>query len=317
MWLVYSLLAAFSFGIRGILYQWTSRKPADQNLMLFGVFFMGAVSSLLLAVAFGQQWTPAAWAGCLMGVCSFVGNGAMYRGYAVGKASLVAVLTAMPPVVVALLAFVMWGEALTPWQTAAFFIIVAGVVLIRYASDLSLSDLQGLKWGLLALFAFGFNDITSKQAMRWEADIYPVMFSMFATGSLLFGFIWKRQRRHPVDELPRPNTAEQTDVTPAPASAAEPADDRPHSSAGGAKPWRPLPTFAWGMLVGLTNVSGMAFILQGFAVGVTGLVSAVAALNVLIILLYARLFLKEKFNLRELAGIACSAAGVMILHLAG
>jgi len=319
MWLFYSLLAAFSFGIRGILYQWTSRKPADQNLMLFGVFFMGAVGSLLFAFVYGQQWTPAAWAGCLMGVWSFVGNAAMYRGYAVGKASLVAVLTALPPVVVALLAFALWGETLTPWQTIAFFVIVTGVVLIRYASDLSLGDLKGLHWGMLALFAFGFNDITSKQSMRWEADIYPVMFLMFATGSLLFGLIWYRQRRRPVDELPRPASANGSanEAAAAPAAAETVTGRHPSSAEGGPKPWRPLPTFAWGMAVGLTNLSGMAFILQGFANGVTGLVSAVTALNVLMILLYARVFLKEKFNTRELAGIVCSAAGVMILHLAG
>ena len=40
MWIIYALLAALFFGTRGVMYQWTSQKNLDRNLMLFGVFFV-------------------------------------------------------------------------------------------------------------------------------------------------------------------------------------------------------------------------------------------------------------------------------------
>lgn len=69
------------------------------------------------------------------------------------------------------------------------------------------------------------------------------------------------------------------------------------------------------MAVGLTNVSGMILILHAFSLGVTGLVSAVVATNVLLILLYARFFLKEKFRALELTGMAFALTGVILLRV--
>jgi drug/metabolite transporter (DMT)-like permease len=59
----------------------------------------------------------------------------------------------------------------------------------------------------------------------------------------------------------------------------------------------------------------MLFIMPAFKLGVTGLVSTVLAMNVLIIIFYARIFLKEKFSRLEICGIACAITGVVILRL--
>jgi drug/metabolite transporter (DMT)-like permease len=284
MWLVLSLLAAVCFGIRGILYHWTSQKPIDRNLMLFGVFFTGMLVSFALCIITRQSWSYTALVGILMGLFSFAANASMYKGFAVGKASVVAIFTSLPPVVVILIAYMLWGETLNLWQFAAFLVIVTGVVLIRYSSDLSLQNLGGLKWGLLAMLFFGLNDVSSKQSMLWEAHIFPTLFMMFTTGSLLFYTFWIKNRVVP----------EKTSLS-----------------------WKSGRTFLWGMVVGITNVSGMSLILPAFALGITSLVSVVIAINVLIILLYLRLFLKEKFNRLEITGIAFSLAGILILRLLG
>ncbi|MEX1031233.1 MAG: DMT family transporter [Paenibacillaceae bacterium] len=294
MWLLYAALAAVSFGLRGILYHWTSQKPINRNLMLFGVFSTGAIISLLMSLISQQQWTIHILIGVLMGLFSFAANGSMYKGFTVGKASLVAILTGLPPVVVVILAYALWGETLTLWQLATFIIIVAGILILRYSSDLSLKQLKGVQWGLLTMLFFALNDLSGKQAMRLDAAIFPTLFMMFITGSICFGGLWLMGR---VKAKKNALGTEENSLKE--------------------RPWKPSKTFLWGMLVGITNASGMILILPAFKLGVTGLVSAVTATNVLLILLYSRVFLKEIFSRREFTGICLALAGVILLRLLG
>lgn len=114
MWLLFASLAAISFGLRGILYHWSSKQGMDRNLMLFGVFFTGALASLIGSFLFGQNWTLSALTGVFMGAFSFVANACMFQGFAVGKPSIIAILTGLPPVVVVTLAYLLWGSR-CPW----------------------------------------------------------------------------------------------------------------------------------------------------------------------------------------------------------
>lgn len=304
MWLVYALLAASCFGLRGILYHWTAQRPIDRNFMLFGVFLSGAVISLAGTLISGQAWTWSVTVGILMGVFSFAANASMYRGFAVGKASIVAIFTGLPSVVVAILAFLLWGETLDIWQFFAFLIIIAGVLCIQYSGDVSFRNLQGLKWGLLAMLFFGFNDTMGKQAMLLEADVLPTLVCMFSTGSVLFLTRWLIAQRKTRDlTLARQETAAASEGASA-------------DSAGTVQAAWPLSkVFAWGLVVGLTNVSGMIFILPAFRLGITGLVSAVVASNVLMILFYTRLTSRVKFTRLELTGIICAFVGIVLLKL--
>jgi drug/metabolite transporter (DMT)-like permease len=297
MWLMFSLLAAFCFGVRGILYQWTSRKPINRNLMLFGVFLMGAAASACGMLLAGESWRVSSLIGCLMGFWSFIGNAAMYRGFALGKASLVALFTALPPVVVVCTSFLLWGQTLTLPQLIAFAAILGGVLLIRYSSDIGLENTRALFWATVALLGFGFNDTTSTQAMRWDAPLFHTMFFMFAIGTLLFGASWLIGSRRAKARLRSIAGLEM--------------------SAGAERPeWRIVPTVMWGMAVGTTNFFGMIFILRAFDLGIAGLVSAVTSLNVLLILIYAGLVLKERYTMKEWIGGLLALSGVLILRLA-
>jgi transporter family protein len=289
MWMAYALLAAVCFGFRGILYHWTSQQPMNRNLMLFGVFFTGAIVCFGFAISAGQRWTPEAAIGLLMGMFSFAASMSMYKGFAVGKASLVAVLTGLPPVVVALLAYAMWGETISGWKLSAFGIILISVLMLRYSNDISFKQLQGAQWGLLAMLFFGFNDVTAKQSTLLGADMLPTLFMMFVTGAALFCGCWLAERRG--------RTA------------------KAHSESSGETGWSGRKTFLWGTAVGITNVLGMMTIMSAFQQGVTGLVSAIVALNVLMILLYSRIFTKERFKRLELAGIALALVGMTVLRI--
>lgn len=319
MWLLFSLLASVSFGLRGIFYHWTSQQPLSRNALLCGTFFMGAIISLACAFMLEQSWASSAGIGVQMGLFSFVANASMFQGFKVGKASVVAIITALPAVLVVLGALLIWGETLDAVQLAAFLVIIAGVLLVRYSNEITLNNLQGAQWGLLALAMFAGNDLTSKWSQLREAPLFPTLFLMFFTGTLCFGawrLIERRQARSP-----RPEAA----VSGYSAAAGQPAPDlrgevRPVAAAGVAaavKPWADRRAFLVGMAIGITNAVGMVLILTAFDLGKTGLVSAVVASNVLFVLAYTRFYVRERFTKLETTGVVTTFAGILMLKLLG
>lgn len=332
MWLTFSILAAVGFGIRGIGYHWTSTKGVDRNLLLCGTFVMGAAVNLLLALLTSSGWSTACLVGIQMGLFSFAANASVMKGFAVGKASLVAVLTALPSVFVVLFAYLLWDERLHAMQLVAFLVIVGGVLLVRYSNDISLGNLQGAQWGLLAMLMYAGNDLTGKWSTMLEAETFPTLVTMFVTGALCFGAWWLVDRRkgrrggsaasdgaaaagQPPGQPPvRTHAAADAsqDAAGEPAAAAAALAAKPRTAA-----WGEGRTFAAGMVIGVANTAGMLFILSAFGLGKAGLVSAVVALNVPLILLYARFVVKEKFARNETYGILLSFVGILLMRLFG
>jgi drug/metabolite transporter (DMT)-like permease len=286
MWLLFSVLAAMCFGLRGILYHWTSQQSLNRNVLLCGTFAMGAIVSLICALIWQQEWHISALIGIQMGLFSFGANASMFKGFAVGKASLVAILTGLPSVVVVLFAYILWGERLNFLQLFAFVVIVVGILFVRYSNDITLANLQGAGWGVIALFLFAGNDLSSKWTTLVHAALFPTLFYMFTTGTICFAIWWWRDKKQ--------GSAQRATVN---------------------NKWTEGRTFLLGMAIGITNVVGMIMIIHGFAHGKTGLVSAVVALNVLIMLLYTRFILRDKFSKLEQSGLAIAMVGMLMMKL--
>jgi drug/metabolite transporter (DMT)-like permease len=297
MWFVFAAASAVCFGLRGIFYHWTSQRPIDRNLLLMGVYLSGTLIALAANFAVGQHWSSGALMGISMGLFSFISNASMYRGFAVGKASLVAMFTGLPPVVVVISAYMIWGEKLSLWQSLSFVIIVFGILLIRYSNELSWGNLKGAHWGALAMVGFGLTDLSSKQATLLEAQTLPTLAAMYVTGTILFGIAWLINKMKHTVEAARLSSRE-------PASSAK-------------VTWSTTKTLVLGLVIGLTNISGMMLLMPAFKLGVTGLVSAVIAMNVILVLLYARFGLKERFSPVEVCGLILAVIGILLLRLAG
>ncbi|MBP1995125.1 EamA family transporter [Paenibacillus eucommiae] len=320
MWFVFAAAAAMCFGIRGILYQWTSQRPIDRNMLLFGVYLSGSLIAFALNLNLNQAWTYGVWMGIPMGIFSFIANASMYKGFSVGRASMIAMFTGLPPVVVVVVAYFLWGEALGITQLAGFLIVIAGVLVIRYSRDLKLGQLQGLQWGLLTMFFFGLTDISSKQATLFEAATLPLLTVMYGTGAVLFASLFVQAKLKALRNVSQRNASGQARV-----SGHESATDQQLQvsgvsvgSASIALPaaWTMKRTFIWGMFVGITNIAGMIFIVHAFRDGVTGIVSVISAMNLVIVLLYARFYLKEMISRREALGMLLALAGIVVLRLA-
>ncbi|CAM4105006.1 EamA family transporter [Paenibacillus alkaliterrae] len=310
MWLTYSVFAALCFGLRGILYHWTSQKPINRNLLLCGTFSMGAIVNGLCALAFSSNWTLSALIGIQMGLFSFGANASMFKGFAVGKASLVAILTALPSVVVVIIAYGLWGEKLHAMQLVAFLVIVGGALLVRLSNDISLQNLQGAQWGLIAMLLFAANDLSGKWSTIKEAELFPTMFFMFVTGAICFGVWWLRDLQK---ELAKRVAAAAGQAGGEVLVSLHSTDVEGRAGAV----WSAKRTFLAGLAIGTTNAFGMMLIVTAFDLGKAGLVSAVTALNVLIVLLYTRFVVKEKFTKIEITGIALAFIGILLMRLFG
>ncbi len=293
MWFIFAVAAAACFGLRGILYHWTSQRPIDRNLLLLGVYLSGTLISVVVNLFIQQPWSKGVWLGLVMGLFSFIANASMYKGYAVGKASIVALFTGLPPLVVVIVAYLLWGEALTSWQLTAFFIVLLGLLLVRYSQDLKFNQLKGIQWAVLTMFFFGFTDVTIKQATVADAAMLPVLTVMFATGSLLFGAMWFIKY---MKDRASNSTVEKEKLHNGPS-------------------WTLKRTFGWGMIVGISNVAGMILVFPAFDGGITGIVSAIIAMNVVFVILYVRFYLKEHLSKREVIGLLTAFIGILVLRL--
>jgi drug/metabolite transporter (DMT)-like permease len=121
---------------------------------------------------------------------------------------------------------------------------------------------------------------------------------MCSVATLLFGSVWWIGRRRE-----RRRSSERRE-----GGAAQ---DRP------VRMWSDGKTFLWGAVIGIVNITGMVLIFFAFSLGVTGLVTAVVSMHVVLILLYARFIVREPFRRTEMGGIALALGGMAVLHLFG
>ncbi|MNW45383.1 EamA-like transporter family protein [compost metagenome] len=77
--------------------------------------------------------------------------------------------------------------------------------------------------------------------------------------------------------------------------------------------WTISNTLFLGAIVGIINVLAMMLKLAAFHDGVTGIVSAIIALSIVVVLIYARFFLKESLSRTEVYGIVIAIVGLLVI----
>lgn len=116
---------------------WARRDQSATAVMLWSS--ISAIPVVLIAsLALGEQFLPASpggWAACVgLGVMHVTGQGAI--AWALGRlpTSTASVVVLVQPVVAALFGWVLFAEALGPWQALGGAVALAGVVLAQWAS---------------------------------------------------------------------------------------------------------------------------------------------------------------------------------------
>ena len=109
-----------------------ARATASAMRVTFWATLLGAPLLLVVALALGEDMTPATWAGwaaCAgLGLVHVSGQGGV--AWALGRlpASVTAVTILIQPVVAALLGWLIFGETLTPVQAIGGALVLAGVI---------------------------------------------------------------------------------------------------------------------------------------------------------------------------------------------
>ncbi|WP_244188365.1 EamA family transporter [Paenibacillus kribbensis] len=146
----------------------------------------------------------------------------------------------------------------------------------------------------MAIIFYSFTDLSSQQALLYGVSILPVLTMMFTTSTLLFfgAFLVIKNRQRP--------------------SSASVNIHKPKEIAK-KNPWTISKTLFLGTGVGLVNVLAMMLKLAAFNNGITGIVSTIIALSVVVVLLYARFYLRESMSRMEICGVIIALIGLIII----
>ena len=192
---VYGLLVAICWGITDTLATLAARKIGSllttffsllasvALLTVFGVFTgqLGHVlalprDTLLLSIPIGL----------LTGLCAAVGYFSLYRGLERGPLAIVSPLVATDGAIAALLAVLLLGDVLTPWQIGLLLCIFLGILCastdlqeLRVMLRLRKAEAQsvgkgGIRWGLLATIAFGLMLFSIGATSKVWGEFWPI-----------------------------------------------------------------------------------------------------------------------------------------------
>lgn len=264
-------------------------------LVLFG-FIVFARLSLSSAV-----FVQSAGLGLLTGIMAAVGYYSLYRGLELGPLAIVSPVTAADGAVGAVLAVLFLHEALSIWQLAMLVLIFLGIIgactnVIEVRGIVHTSGLAGLakggvRWGLLAMVAFGLMLFgIGLAAGKWGWFIPILWTRTFATLTL---FLLSALRRY------RPRHSYLAAVT--------------------APEQKPVPLQMFGIglavVVGLLETAGLLIYSFDTQLASTGIASAISSSWGIIPLLAGITLFRERPALYQIFGVMLVLLGLFLLAI--
>ncbi len=188
----YGLLAAFGWGTGDFL----AKLSSDKIGYLRTALYMQLVSVVFL-IFFSLPDMPRLWqypvatAGAAgLGVVSLVGLLALYKGFQIGKLSIVSPIVSGYPALTSLLAVLLLGEGLTHILSLGVVVTISGVVLVsvqsKKAAEVETTPRgSGIAYALLAFAAFGFLYLAIKLVVVWLGVWLPILMLRWVSASIL------------------------------------------------------------------------------------------------------------------------------------
>lgn len=282
-WFGLTVAAIFLWGFYGVAFKLASdRLPALAGQVLSSAGLLLPALFLFGAVLRERRATAGIVAGFVSGLCGSVGNLALLVSLREGgKASLVFPLTALYPLVTVVAAILFLRERARRVQAIGIALAVIAVLLLSLDPSTPVANLRASfefsRWLLYAagaLVAFGLAAVFQKMATnRISAES---AFAMFAAGFVPpLAVIWLFE------------------------------------------PWPrgvPTPAVAWAIAGGLLNGLGVLATLAAYRRGgKASVVTPLATLYPIVTVIVAIIFLGEKVNAVQLAGIGMAIAGGVLL----
>ncbi len=188
----YGLLAALGWGSGDFL----AKLSSDRMGYLRTALYMQLISAVFLLIfAFPDfprlSLNPLAAMGAVgLGVVSLVGLLAFYKGFQVGRVSIVSPITSGYPVLTSTLAVVLLGEVISEGRAVGIILTLAGVVLVSIQSQkrAELSEARvssGIPYALAAFTMFGLLYFAMKLVVISLGVWLPILILRWVSSSIL------------------------------------------------------------------------------------------------------------------------------------
>jgi drug/metabolite transporter (DMT)-like permease len=272
-----ALLAAGSYGVGDFLGGVSTRReswlPVTIWAEIVGCIPLGIATALLSTATFA---TDAAW-GAAAGVIGAAGIGLLYRGLGSGTMSVVAPITAVCATALPVLAGLAFGEHPAPRAVAGIGIAIAAIVLISQAHDVPViaRTTLSLRGSVLTALASGvcISGFLILMDRAKGGGLWPLFVSRLVATATL-GALALVMRR------PIPTLRQVT------------------------------PSVAWCGVFDAGGTIGYVLALQHGKLGITATLISLYPASTLIL---ARFVLGEKLRRRQMLGLACAAAAVLLI----
>jgi len=276
----------------------------------FVTTFISLLTSVVILILFGSlafahlalsitAFAQSAGLGLLTGIMAAIGYFSLYRGLELGPLAIVSPVTAADGTVGAVLAVIFLHESLSLWESGMLALILLGIIgastnLAEVRGIVRVSGLAGLarggvRWGLLAMLAFGVMLFGIGLAAGQWGWYIPILWTRtFAALTLLLFAAWQHLRsRHPVGSVLAESKA------------------------------APLHAPAIGLAVVVGTLETMGLLIYSFdtQVASTGLASAISSSWGIIPLLAGIVIFRERPVLYQICGVVLVLAGLFLLAI--
>ena len=276
------LLTASTFGTADFLAKLSTTRIGFLRTALF-MQLVGSLLLLPLALPdfprlFLQPWMTLG--GILLGTINALATIVLYKGFEVGRLSVVSPIASCAPLVSVILAVSFLGEALTPELAVGIGFVIAGIVLVciqKEQGDTSKQLRQGVVYALLFMVLGGSLMMGLKPVSHVLGVYVPVLLMRWMgipTVGIAF-LAWK-----PKGEIR-------------------------------------LNVFYFIFATAVLDTFGNVAYVIGVSVGTVSIVSTLAGLFSAVTVLLACAILKEKLTIHQLIGFALIVVGITILGLFG
>jgi transporter family protein len=275
-WFIFALLAASSWGVGQVLI----KKGFEHTSPLFNNL-LGTIFGCLIFIPFsligGVNWSLLPKI-LILAFLAAAPNMLYYYAAEKGEISLTGTLLATYPLFTILLSRLFLAEQTDIFQKLAILSIIAGSFLISKPNKFSFKLEPWVIWGIISAVIIGFGDFMGKVSLT-KSDIYTFMlaFSISYVITMILNFLLDKKGR----KFPRITERKL------------------------------LPTLSGTFLMEV----GVLFLYLGFNVGKASLVSPISSSYVVLTVILAVLFLKEKISRTQLMGVILAAVGIVLIGI--
>lgn len=304
---------------------------AARRLSTFRTTLISQSVSLLILLVFGTiafwQWhlsftlaefTISALIGIFTGLCATLAYVALYRALQIGPITITGPLTATSPIFTLMFSAFILEEHVTLERKGLVMLAIFGIIL----ASSSVAELrillkkpgfslwsQGIRWAVIAAFAFGALDFgigASASVSNW---FLPALWTRFFTIFFLTLIAYGRHRQW----LPRSRTS----VKPSPDE--ETLKLSIPDVEGVARIRHPFSTTGSGILlacmVGIMESAAVLVFSLDTRIATTGITSGIASSYALVVLIFGLIVYRERPAKNQLIGIAMFMGSVFLLAL--